>query len=263
MENTSFVLNIVDKEKGISSLREQVLMEEIAALPEMPDNSIQITSLYIMDMGEELELNGIIRSTISRDVNLQIIPIVIQHKEENLGSDNVNFGFLGLLPPFSATPFTVKLDKSKYNLEGVELTECKAVFNSALQAYSSNKCKLQGMDEGFEVLEQRIFEELVEKHPPVRTVDVEVHPSDIYVKDSEAYFALTVYNGTPSEAELGNVRVEAMNVMKLPLAKKSIEKLPVKVAASSAYVFKIAFNKEDLYTDSFDNLRLCKIKLNV
>ena len=118
-EYVSTKLSLLEKDNVvISDVHKEILEDEINELPPIKEGELNISGVYIYDIGEKFEAKIYVRNGLSENLNLEDIPLVIKNsKDETLGVQTFNLRGLGKLPPHSVRPIKVYFEKDNVKVD--------------------------------------------------------------------------------------------------------------------------------------------------
>lgn len=258
MSNFKFNINLIGgkniKEKRLQTL---ILQEEVKKLPQMGPDQLHIDTLYMHDMGDAIECKIMLRSTVKAAVNLSDVKFIMKDENKNKITEFVmNLDFLGSVPKYSATPFSLNIKKSELNLENVDIKKCNLFFSKDVDAHMSTSLKIGYVEENIDVLHLRAIERHTDSLPPMKNDTWEVEQFKVFKEENEEALSVIflVKNAYERAFTIENPDFRLKDSMGITMAQKTIEKLPEDVKGGTIGAFKVTFKGEDLVLKDFNEL---------
>lgn len=258
MSNFKFNINLIGgkniKEKRLQTL---ILQEEVKKLPQMGPDQLHIDTLYMHDMGDTIECKIMLRSTVKAPINLSDVKFIMKDENKNKITDfAINLNFLGSIPQYSATPFSIDVKKDKLNLEGIDIKKCKLSFATNVGAHMSTNLELGYTQENIDVLHLRAIERHIDSLPPMKNDTWEVEQFKVFKEENEEALSVIflVKNAYERAFTIENPDFRLKDSMGITMAQKTIEKLPQDVKGGTIGAFKVTFKGEDLVLKDFNEL---------
>lgn len=258
MSKFKFNINIIGgktlKEKKLQTL---ILQEEVRKLPEMEIDQLHIDTLYMHDMGDTIECKIMLRSTVKAPINLSDMKFIMKDENGNkLTEFTINLNFLGSIPQYSATPFSINITKNNLDLDGIDIKKCKLSFSTNVDAHMSTNLELGYVEENIDVLHLRAIERHINSLPPMKNETWKVEQFKVFKEENEEALSVIflVKNAYERAFTIENPDFRLKDSMGITMAQKTIEKLPKDVKGGTIGAFKVTFKGEELILKNFDEL---------
>jgi SLAP domain-containing protein len=112
-DNINVGLSLLSEEAG-SQLRTIIYESELKEINfnfPLSENQIDIKKIYMIKTGNTLESEFFIRNSLSKNISLENVFLVVKDKEGNvIASKEVNFKEPDVIPPLSGRPYCIKFD---------------------------------------------------------------------------------------------------------------------------------------------------------
>lgn len=263
--NITINLHIPETEQ-LSSLKARVLSEELESVNKKnppKEESVSIATTYSLIRNGNIEVGFFIRNTFSKNISLEYVRVGLQNNEDKIIYNQVvNFKDIGIIPPYSAIPSTIKF-KLLDNINKDEVQDLKLVFLSAkeLNAFKSVETDLEevSLDLSFEE-EQELREfknnlEMLQKDT-LSTALFKANKLD----DGGVELSILFRNGYDSEIRIEKLPITIENFNGISICKHVFQDANsiVKVGPAKAKLVKFKIDKSKIYNTVFD-LDRCKI----
>lgn len=263
MDNKLFKISYSKNDIGnLSKLAEQILMEEIEALPEINEGDVNFHSMYLYDLGDKIEAKLLIRNGTNKQVNFQFLSFaIINENEEIILNQVIDLTAMSVIPSMHVRPYGIYFDKKNLK-EGAEVTDkCKVtLINQDIKALNSKESNIGYLDEALTFEERTIIENHIKEMPPLvkDQVSLNVFRKDIDEQD-KAYVILLISNSAERNAELGAFRIIFRNHLGIPQAIKKVSE-GLSLSAQTTSAFKFIIENEDIVNPQFD-IRICDVTM--
>lgn len=234
------VLSLLHKDENVvSDIQKEILEEELKELPPIQEGQLNISGVYIYDLGKKFEAKVYIRNGLSENLNLGSIPLlIINSKGETLGRQIFNLESLGTLPPHSGRPLKLYFDKANVNVEKIPVDDWSIVLDGELNITTTVKPIYEDLPEGIDLEDKLVFDKFLEELPELK----------------EGEFTISTFSiGIQKD---GNILVTSVmrNATNQPM---SIEKIPVTVLDAEKRIVKSNLFKLDKFVINPDRARIC------
>lgn len=263
MDNKLFKISYSKNDMGnLSKLAEQILMEEIEALPEINEGDINFHTMYLYDLGDKIEAKLLIRNAADKQVNFQFLNFaIINENKEIILNQVVDLTAMSVIPSMHVRPYTIYFDKKNLK-EGSQVTDkCKVtLINQEIKALNSKESNVGHLDEALTFEERTIIENHIKEMPPLvkDQVSLNVFRKDID-EQGKAYIILLISNSAEKNAELGAFRIIFRNHLGIPQAIKKVSE-GLSLAAQTTSAYKFIIENEDIINPQFD-IRICNVTM--
>lgn len=249
-----FKLSYIEKEKdNISKLMEDIYYEELSTLEPINENDVNISSLYIYDLGDKLEAKVIIRNGMSKNLSLDKAPLIIKDNEGTIILEEiVELNDLGIIPPYHARPYSILFNKRNLKKEVNNFENCKAIFNNNVTAINTKKIESLVIDESIPMINSHQIKEYVHKLPPIKVGDVKITGHKLFLDDNgKKNFIVIIINSNDSTVNIQNFRVGFKNSLGAIIAIEPVREV-FQVPAFTARAVKIPLNEENIISQDYN-----------
>lgn len=234
------VLSLLDKDNNvISDVQKEILEDEINELPPIEEGQLNISGIYVYDLGEKLETKVYIRNGLSEDLNLKYIPLlIINSKGETLASQVFNLESLGTLPPHSARPLKLYFEKQNVKVDNIDLNDWKIVLDGKFDITTKVRTVYEHLPEEIDVEDKLVFDKFLDELPELNEGEFSISTFSIGIQTN------------------GNILVTSVmrNATNEPV---SIDKVPITVLDAEGRIVKSNLFKLDKFVISSDRARIC------
>lgn len=234
------VLSLLDKDENVvSDVQKEIFEEEIKELPPIEEGQLNISGIYVYDLGKKFETKVYIRNGLSENLNLGNIPLlIINSKGETLARQIFNLNSLGTLPPHSARPLKLYFNKENVNVESIPADDWSIVLDGNFNVTTTVNPIYESLPEGIDVEDKLVFDKFLEELPELK----------------EGEFSISTFSvGVQKD---GNILVTSVmrNATNRPM---SIDKVPVTVLDAEKRIVKSNLFKLEDFVVNPDRARIC------
>lgn len=234
------VLSLLDKDINvISDVQKEILEDELKELPPIEEGQLNISGIYIYDLGEKLETKVYIRNGLSENLNLGFVPLlIINSKGETLASQVFNLESLGTLPPHSARPLKLYFEKQNVKVDNIDLNDWKIVLNGQFDITTKVKTIYENLPEEIDVEDKLVFDKFLDELPELKEGEFSISTFSIGIQTN------------------GNILITSVmrNATNQPMA---IDKVPVTVIDAEGRIVNSNLFKLDGFVVSPARARIC------
>lgn len=128
----------------MSDLHKDMIKEELSNLPPLKIGDVSINGIYTYDMGDKLEVSVYVRNGFSKQISLDIMPLVITNKKGDvLAKQTVDMKDLGIIPSMGGRPYKVYFDKKNIFVEKIQEDDWSIKFEKGIKALKTVNVKLE------------------------------------------------------------------------------------------------------------------------
>jgi SLAP domain-containing protein len=258
--NTEFKLSYTEQEKAsISKLMEDIYNEDISKLEPINEGDINISTIYIYDLGDKLEAKVIIRNAMITNVNFNLIPLIIIDSENSIILEEiVDLNELGTIPSNHARPYIIFFNKANLKKEVNNFENCKVTFNNNLKACNSQKIENIIIDEDIPIINNIYIEDYISKLPPIKIGDIKLINHKLFFDENgKKNFIIILINANNKSATVNNFTVGFKNSIDLISAIERVTEV-YEIPPYTAKAVKISLKEENVISQdySIDNVKL-------
>lgn len=234
------VLSLLDKDNNVvSDVQKEILEDEINELPQIEEGQLNISGIYVYDLGEKLETKVYIRNGLSENLNLGYVPLlIINSKGETLASQVFNLESLGTLPPHSARPLKLYFEKKNVTVDNINLDDWKIVLDGKFDITTRVKTRLESLPPEIDVEDKLVFDKFLDELPELKEGEFSISTFSIGIQTN------------------GNILVTAVmrNATNQPM---SINRVPITVIDAEGRIVKSNEFKLDEFMINSARARIC------
>ncbi|WP_411679078.1 SLAP domain-containing protein [Clostridium thailandense] len=211
------VLSLLDKDENVvSDVQKEIFEEEIQELPPIEEGQLNISGIYVYDLGKKFETKVYIRNGLSDDLKLGNIPLlIINSKGETLARQVFNLESLGTLPPRSARPLKLYFDKANVNVESIPADDWSIVLDGKFDVTATIKPIFEGLPEDIDLEDKLVFDKFLEELPELKEGEFSISTFSIGIqKDGNILVTCVMRNATSRPMSIDKVPVTVLDAEK-------------------------------------------------
>lgn len=265
--NNNITINLhIPKTEQLSSLKARVLSEELENINKKnppKEESVSIATTYSLIRNDNIEVGFFIRNTFSKNISLEYVRLGLQNSEDKIIYNQiVNFKDIGIIPPYSAIPSTIKFQLLE-EIKKQKLENLKLVFLSTkeLNAFKSVETDLEEVSLDLSFEEEKELREFKNNLDMLQkdTLSTALFKAD-KLDDGGVELSILFRNGFDSEIKIEKLPITIENFNGISICKYVFQDTNsiVKVGPAKAKLVKLKIDKSNIYNTVFD-LDRCKI----
>lgn len=238
------VLSLLEHDENVmSDVQKDILEEEIEELPPIKEGQLNISGIYVYDLGDKIEVKAYIRNGFSEKIALEDIPLVLTNsKNEVLAYQIFNLESLGELPTGTARPLKVYFEKKNVYVKEIPMDDWQIGFDTKLRAARKVNVVYEKLPRGIEVNDKLVFDKFLRELPELKEGEFSISTFSVGIqKDGTILVTVVMRNGNSKDITLQQMPVTVKDangkVVKSNLFK--LEKFSV--GALKARIFNFAF----------------------
>lgn len=193
----------------ISDYNKEYMQKEIEELPTLKKGDINISGVYLYDVGDQYEVKVYIRNGFTDNVNFDQVPfIIVNGKGDILARQIFDLKEMGDIPPFAAKPWKLYFDKSKVKTENIEHDDWKILFDKGLEAFNNISTVFEGIPEYLDESSQNQLDDFLNSLPKLKEGDFNISTFYVGVKENGGILIVFVIrNGMNENVVLNHLPV--------------------------------------------------------
>lgn len=208
-----------NQETSASDFQKSYFQDELNNLPKVKEGDINISTTYVYDLEDKLEIGVYFRNGLSEAINMDKVKLLLLNSNNELvGSNIFNLREMGDIPAHSARPWKIYFDKAKIDVEKSKQTPLVLQFDTNIKTISSPKLKLDVLQldiaEDEKDMYRKKFQEYVDILPALEEGQFSINTYSI-TKPSDVGYIITLVMRNSSGNQL--------NIEKLPIILKDNE----------------------------------------
>ncbi|AWI03148.1 SLAP domain-containing protein [Clostridium drakei] len=238
------VLSLLENDDNVmSDIQKDILGDEIEELPPIKEGQLNVSGIYVYDLGEKLEVKAYIRNGFSKEVSLDDVPLVIYNsKKEMLAYQIFDLKSIGAIPPKGARPVKVYFEKKNVYVENIPMDDWSIGFDTSIKASKRVKVNYEKLPRTIEVQDKLVLDNFLKNLPDINEGEFVISTFSIGIqKDGNIIVTVVMRNGNTEAIALNKLPVSVIdangNVVKSNLFK--LENF--EVGALKARIFNFAF----------------------
>ncbi|APM40312.1 SLAP domain-containing protein [Clostridium kluyveri] len=216
-EYVSTVLSLLDEEENVvSDVQKEIFEDEIKELPPIEEGQLNVSGIYLYDVGDKLEVKVYIRNGLSYNLNLNKIPLVITNsKGDILASQKFNLSSLGTLPPHSARPLKLYFDKKNIKVDKIPEDDWKVALNGEFNITSKVRPRYEGIPESIDVKDKLVFDKFLEELPEMTQGEFSISTFSVGLqKNGNILVTAVMRNATDKPITIDKVPITVLDAKK-------------------------------------------------
>lgn len=248
-------LSLNEKQEAVASdIRKQFMEDEIKELPSIKEGDVNISTAYVYDEGDKLEVGVYIRNGLTRPINFEKVPLVlVNSKSEIVVEDIFELEELGIIPPHSVRPWTIKFDKKKLKIKNFDCRDLTIQFKKNMKAVEYVKVEAEDLPKNLTPLGKRAIKEYINNLPKLEKGQFSL--SSFFVreeKDGELGVAVIFRNASGKEITIDKLPIKIYDANNNFAAGGVFNNLNIKVKDGKVIIKEFMFKKEQRQEGKFD-----------
>jgi|GEM_PF-1383259 len=249
-------------ETTVSDFQREFIKEELDELPPILEGEINIASTYIFDMEDKFEAGIYIRNGLNRPVNLELVPLNILDKNNNIvAAKTFNLKELGVVPPMSARPWKLYFEKEIVKVDTLNKDDFQIVFAMNIQAKETVNIEIENIPENINSREKQKYKDFLNGLPSIAANEVSISTYGL-TRDQEDNLNITllIRNGAINEINLEKlpIRIIAEDGQEVAGGVFDLQGQAIKVSPRKAVLHRFIFPSNALLSEEFD-VSKCKV----
>lgn len=196
----------------ISDVHKEIMEDEIRELPPIKEGQLNLSGIYIYDVGSKYEVKIYVRNGLPDNLNLEDIPIVIRNsKGEVLASKMFDFRKLGELPPHSVRPLKLYFDKEDFKADAIP-DDWEVALNGTFKITRKVKPVYEKLPENIEDKDRQVLEQFLEGLPEIEEGQFSISVFSIGINtNGNVLVTCVARNASPKSIELNKIPITVLN----------------------------------------------------
>lgn len=263
--NLDLSLNAV-METTVSDFQREFIKEELDELPPVLEGEINIATTYIFDMEDKFEAGIYIRNGLNKSVNLELVPLNILDKNNNVVAAKIfNFKELGVVPAMSARPWKLYFEKEIVKVEALNKDDFQIVFDKNIKAKETVDIGIENIPENISAGEKNKYIDFLNGLPAITANEVSISTYSLS-KDQEGNLDITllIRNGALKEINLEKlpIKIIAEDGLEVAYGVFDLQGQSMKVSPRKAVLHRFIFPSSSLLSEEFD-ISKCKVIFSI
>lgn len=218
------VLSLLEYDENVmSDIQKEMLADEISELPPIEEGDINVSGVYVFDLGDKLEVKIYLRNGFKKKVNFEYIPFaIVNSKDETLAYQVFNLSEIGSIPSMGARPWKLIFDKKNVYSDKISMDDCRVVFDAKVEAVNYANIEYENLPENLEHDHKEVFVKFLKDLPKIKAGNFGISKFNVVLqKDGNLTIVLVIRNGVNRPVQLeelpitvkdGNGKVIASNM---------------------------------------------------
>lgn len=206
-------LSLLDKDDVVlSDVHKEIMKDEIKELPPIKEGQLNLSGIYIYDVGDKYEVKLYVRNGLSYNLNLKNLPLVIENsKGDILASKMFDFTKIGELPPHSVRPVKIYFSKQDFKTEPLP-DDWKIALNGTFKITREIKPVYEGLPENISDKDRRVFDEFLEGLPKIEEDEFSISTFSIGINtDGNILVTCVMRNASSKIVTVNKVPITLLN----------------------------------------------------
>ncbi|MCM1990267.1 SLAP domain-containing protein [Oceanirhabdus seepicola] len=247
-------------ENTMSEFRKGMLSDELAELPPLKEGEVSINGIYAYNMGDKLEVSVYIRNGLSKQVSLDIVPLVIVDENDKVLARQIfNMSDVGIIPPLGGRPSKIYFNKENIFVDMISEQDWKIQFEKSIKAVKTVKVEYEAFPEQLSAEVRNEFEEFLRKMPLINVGEVKILTHGMKKEnDGSISIVLVICNGLDKTIKLNTLPITVIDAEDKLVAGGvfNIENISVNPSKARVYNFNLT---PDKVLDKDADISKCKV----
>lgn len=251
-----------EMESTMSDFQKEFILEELEELPPIMEGDLNIWTTYIFDMGDKFEVGVYIRNGLQKPVNLELVPLNITDKENNIvGRKVFNLKEIGIIPSMSARPWKIYFEKEIVQVPALNKDDFKIVFDLNIKAKATVELEIENLPENMNSQEKQKYISFLKNLPAIGPNEISISTYSL-TKDQQENLEiiLLIRNGSSKQVKLEAlpVKVVTMDGQEVVGGIFDFKEEPITINERKAILHRFIFPSENIANQEI-NLKECKV----
>lgn len=244
----------------MSDFQKDFYKDELKELPPIRTGEVIIDGIYTYDQGDKLEVSVYIRNGLSKNISMDIVPLVITNsKGDILAEQMCNLRDVGVIPTLGGRPFKIYFEKENVFVDKISMEDWNINFKKQIKAVKSVVTQLEGLPENLPYEFIKELNEFIAELPLVKNGQVNISVfKQCKNRDDSISIILLIRNGAakPIKVEKLPISIEDEQGELVAGGVFDIENIIVNAAKEMLYTFTLY--KEKVINNEAD-ISKCKV----
>jgi len=263
--NSNIILSLVG-EDSVSKLKIQVFEEELKEINSkfpLSENQVDIKQTYFLKKDNTIEVGFFIRNSLKSSISIEEMPLSFQDNNGRiLLSKNFNFKDYGVIPPYSARPYTINFEIDKnFNFDEHEKYIIKFGDVANFNAFSSVSTEIENIPFDIPFEEEKAIKDFANELSTLKVDEFSISLYSLAYGDNGGLSCvLLLRNGSSNIANVEKLPISIINENGLIIARKVFddEKSQIKISPEKSKLINFEFNQYEVSKERC-NLSKCKV----
>jgi len=251
--------------EGISPLKVKVFQEELSKINKqfpLKENQINASKTYILKHEDELEVGLFIRSTVKNNIIIEEICLAIEDENNQIVLlQKFNFKHIGIIPPNSGIPLTVRFDKDiNLKFQNINNYSIKFLTTDELQGFLGTRTEIENIPTNISFEDEKELLDFAYNLQTLKANEVSFDMFKLCKDESGKIIAdILIRNGHNKEAKLEVFPITIIDDNNNIIAKCVFKNSNgiVKISSHKSKLVNFIFEPSSIYSNDYDILK-CK-----
>ncbi|OAA94179.1 SLAP domain-containing protein [Clostridium coskatii] len=243
-EYVSTVLSLLDEEENVvSDVQKEIFEDEIKELPPIKEGQLNVSGIYVYDVGDKLEVKIYVRNGLSNKLNLKMIPFVIKNsKGDILAAQQFNLSCLGEMPSHSARPIKLYFDKKNVKVDKIPQDDWQVALNGEFDVRSTVRPIYEDLPEGISDEDKMVFNKFLAELPEMEEGEFSISTFSIGIQTNGNILVTAVMrNASNQPITINKMPMTVLDAKKRAVKSESFELEDFTVSPYRAKICNFAF----------------------
>ena len=251
-------LSLTDQESMvISDMKKKLLEDDLSSLPPIKENDINISTSYIFDAGDKIEVGVFFRNGLKNTINFDLVPLMLLDENNNTICTQIfQLKDLGNIPSFSARPYELFFSKENLTENMPINNNWKVVFKNNIKAINTVKVEYEDFPD-MPLEAKNFFESYLNSLPPLEkgTISFNIYSVKLY-EDNQIKVTFLIRNGNNTNSKLEILPISLFDNNRNLIYSSTLKFNDVEVNAQKAKLinFVLDFSKDNLSHFDLSNI---------
>lgn len=251
--NTELSLHPLE-ENVKSDLWKEMINDELKELPPVKAGDVNLSSSYIFDQGDKIEVSMYIRNGLQNPINFENVMLSLLDKNgDSVIEQLFDLSRVGTIPGLSVRPFKIFFDKENLKKEVESFDDLKLVFNQNIKAVTYVDTELTNLPQDLDKNSTFALQSFVDSLPRLEKNQFSI--STFYVKENDngdLSVVLIFRNTTPEDVQITKLPVQIYDANNNLAAHGVFDNLNISVESMKAIVKEFVFLQNQRIQGEFD-----------
>jgi len=248
-------LHLNDYDRGVmSDFQKEFLKEELDEMPPLEDGQVAINGVYTFDMGDKIEVSVYLRNGSSKQINFNKVPLLIVNENGGvLAKQIMDMTDLGILPPFSASPYKIYFDKTNVFVDTISKDDWKIQFEQSISTVNTIKVEFEGFPGEVHHELEGAFTKFLNKLPLIKAGDVNIEVfKTLKCMDNSISIVFIIRNGCDTIVKLERLPIVVRDEQGEVVARGIFDVENVNVNPHKAKVYDFTITEDYIVNKNYD-----------
>ncbi|GCD09745.1 SLAP domain-containing protein [Clostridium tagluense] len=246
-----------EHEAAHATSKKEFYKDELESLPDISVGDINISTTYVFDLGDKVEVGVYFRNGLSKAINFDKVPLkILNSKDETVANQTFELREVGDIPAYSAVPWKLYFNRENVFTDAIDMQDgWHIVFDTNIKALSTLKVQFENVPDKPEFSKLHKY---LDKLPPMTSGNISISLYEIEKSNSgELVISLVMRNATAQKVKVEKIPITIKNNENDKIvAIGTFNVVDMEVSSLKARFLNLSFKAEQILESEFnvDNL---------